>query len=837
MPNNLSVENNFIGGLKTEFTGLNFPENACTQVDNCVFSLIGDVLRREGINYEDPSNSIQSIDLTNAGAGTAISTFRWTNAGGDGQSEVLVLQVGNTLYFFYTSVAGSSGTGISSQLLTPTINFSIYLASGSSANPSLSECQYAAGNGYLFVFHPNCDPFYCTFSTSGSAPAIVSQSIIIQTRDFAGIYPEPGNPSVTFRPTTLTNEHQYNLMNQGWTDSQVWSTTDNTSSFISIQGTSAGFGTSGSPLPQSFTFKVASGLTVVNGTQVNISWSAGITYLASGDGSYNTTAKGTATGNVTAYTGTSLTIDVIAETQFNLGSGSSGIQSIGQPTYSIQASNLISTISTWFSQVGNYPSNSDIWFQYKDAGTISGENGVPTFNPADTIGQVSLGFGQAPQGHYVTNEFNIDRTSISGVSGITPVTTVARPKTGAFYAGRVWYAGVDGSIPSTGDISFYTWTEKVYFSQILTDTSEIGWCYQVNDPTDENLNELLPTDGGFIFIQGSGSIFKLFPIQNGVLVFAANGVWFITGGSGLGFTADDYTVTKISAVKSISGTSIVDVNGLPMFWNEEGIYRVATGQGDQVYKYGGFIVEPLTVGTILSFYNDIPFDSRRYARGDYDPVSYVITWLYRSTQEAGISNRYQFDSALSLNIFNRAFYPYTFANNSSNYISGINYVNYPAGELIPQYKYLTQQGTSMTFSEENDDVSWLDWNDNIGTNYVSSFTTGYKVHGHAMAKWNPIYLIVYSNDSVSNEYSIQGIWDFATTNLGRTTNIQVISNPQSITFASGLTQAPPGGFGFTYRRHKIRGHGQALQLAFSSTQGEPFHIIGWAIPEEINQGA
>ena len=45
-----SIENNFTAGLKTEFTGLNFPENAATDCDNVIFDMPGDVTRRLGIS-------------------------------------------------------------------------------------------------------------------------------------------------------------------------------------------------------------------------------------------------------------------------------------------------------------------------------------------------------------------------------------------------------------------------------------------------------------------------------------------------------------------------------------------------------------------------------------------------------------------------------------------------------------------------------------------------------------------------------------------------------------------------------------------------------------------
>ena len=98
-----SIENNFSGGLKTEFTALNFPENACTDTDNCVFDLTATVSRRLGIDYED-NYLLATIDRTDK----AISSYKWNNAGGDGNTQVYVLQVGSTLHFYSISSATST---------------------------------------------------------------------------------------------------------------------------------------------------------------------------------------------------------------------------------------------------------------------------------------------------------------------------------------------------------------------------------------------------------------------------------------------------------------------------------------------------------------------------------------------------------------------------------------------------------------------------------------------------------------------------------------------------------------------------------------------------------
>src|SRR5882762_6479828 len=111
-----SVQSNFTGGLKTEFTALNFPENSCIQADNTVFSIIGDVLRREGYDYE--ANFVfNTVDRTTK----ALSTYKWNNVGGDGQTQVLVVQIGNTLFFFQSTNA-TVATSLSSTKLVSTVS-------------------------------------------------------------------------------------------------------------------------------------------------------------------------------------------------------------------------------------------------------------------------------------------------------------------------------------------------------------------------------------------------------------------------------------------------------------------------------------------------------------------------------------------------------------------------------------------------------------------------------------------------------------------------------------------------------------------------------------------
>jgi hypothetical protein len=814
MAKNLSFQNRFSGGLKTEFTELNFPENAATDTSNCVFNLIGDALRRPGIDLE--SNAV-----TNTQTPSATSTFRWYNAGGDGETQVVVVQTGDTLNF-YQSTNSTVAAPLSTTLLASTISLTGYTAVGQSGDPGTIECQYASGNGYLFVYNSYCDPFYCTFN----AGVIQSNVIDVQIRDFNGYYPEPGNPPINVRPSSLSIEHQYNLENQGWTATPSWiASGTGTSEFNINNNTYVSLDTG------TIAFTVASGITgISNGAVVSVSWNA-VAYLNQRTGTLYYYPSGAASGTVSSYSGTTLTLIISSSTNYNTAAPGT-LTGISSGAYTITPGVGNNTIATFKTDVGVYPSDADIWYTFKDSSNL--------YNPSTTYASVGTPSTPAPRGYFILNAFNQNQTGASNITGLTNLSTGSRPSTGAWFQGRVFYTGVNGSQAASGDQNFYTWSENIYFSQIIqaNATTTFGYCYQTNDPTDENLFDLLPTDGGVITIQGCGNIFKLFPIQNGMLVFAQNGIWFITGSTGIGFAATDYTITKISAIQSISNTSFIDVMGLPYFWNEEGIYRVAPAQNQ------GLQVEPLTIGTILSFYNEIPRDSKQYARGDYDPIGYVVKWAYRSTQETGLTNRYQYDSALNFNIFNKAFYPYLVSfSNSTPDIAGLFYLNYTNSVTAPDpgFKYLTVNSTNgYSFAEEADTTNWVDWFSLGGVSYDSYFVTGYNLHGKTIFKFQPTYVNMYSRNPSS--YLIQSIWDFASSpTTGRYSTEQLVLNPKNITYASGISSPDVSDYNAFRNRIKLRGHGESLQIRVSSYTDNnnvsyPFDIIGWSIMENIDAG-
>lgn len=490
-------------------------------------------------------------------------------------------------------------------------------------------------------------------------------------------------------------------------------------------------------------------------------------------------------------------------------------------------------LTAWDTAQTTMPSNADIMWRFKDAS----ENLDYT---TPSLARISAGNTPAPKGHYVLNLSLQDRNAI--VTGATNSDTgFNRPSTAAFFAGRVFYAGIN----SVG------YNSNIYFTQIIESVDQYGRAYQLNDPTSEELFDLLPSDGGVISIPEAGTIIKMFTVPGGLCVFAANGVWFITGSTGLGFTATDYAQLKIADINTISESSFVNVGGFPAWWNSEGIYIMQGGQGMPTVK-------SMTYDTVKSFYDSIPVASKRYSRGFFDKTDGHIRWLYRSTDTSNLESIYEYDRVLNYNIRTNAFYPWTISpsdvkvhsilsselitrpidvdivtkNNLTDLVvdsSSNQVITYTAsGNADQQFdKYLVSyfdgSNYKFTFANRTDDT-YKDWEiyDGFGVNYNSYLKSGYRMDGQGLAKFQNNYINIYSRVDEPVKYNFQGLWDFANTgNTGRWSSSQQITHTD--TNYSNAT-----------RRLKVRGHGKALQFKLSSVLDEPFDIIGWSSLRSIN---
>lgn len=487
------------------------------------------------------------------------------------------------------------------------------------------------------------------------------------------------------------------------------------------------------------------------------------------------------------------------------------------------------TLSSWDGARTDMPSNCDVVWSFK--------NSSDAFDTS-TIANGFRGNSPAPKGHYILNVYSEDRQTASGLTILTQTTGTNRASTVAFFAGRVFYAG----------INYVGKNSNVYFSQIIERDEQYGHCYQSSDPTSEDAFELLPTDGGVIEIQEAGTILKMLAVPGGLTVFASNGIWLISGSTGIGFTATDYTVTKLSSISALTHTSFVDLNGAPVWWNLEGIYRLE-GAGNS------FQVTSLTESKVKTFYNEIPPSEKRNARGAFNPIEGIVQYLYRSTEAGSLSEYYEYDRILNIDLSSQAFYVWTIPTsdvkvhgvvvleNRGGNVSLEDVIDNSAvtvtaddtsdvqvwtiGDAIvtPTFKYsmsYDDSGYQFTYGEaRRTDYTDFVLYDDVGEDYESFFITGYRIRGEAIRDFQSNYVTFYSsNDS---KYAVRGIWDFANTvNSGRWSNSQTVD-------ATGNSN-----FDIIPRRRKIRGRGKVLQIRIGSVTATPFDLLGWSILVSAN---
>lgn len=284
----------------------------------------------------------------------------------------------------------------------------------------------------------------------------------------------------------------------------------------------------------------------------------------------------------------------------------------------------------------HYPSNAQISY----LGVTINKDAESVFS-VDHLNEQTFGNTPAPKGHFIIDVFNEDRLAASGIFGLGSTGTNRRPTTTAFFAGRAWYAGN---------------RSKVYFSQILESLDKIGNCYQEQDPTAEDFNELLDTDGGVIEIPEAGQIIKLVALEAGVLVFSSNGVWKISGGVE-NFTANTLERIQVSDVGAIGAGTIVKVDQSVVYWSGAGVYVVAPDEAS-----GRLVSTNLSQTTIQSDYNNIPALGKMLAKGVYDSQSRLVMWAYHNTIGNDTSSLFwRKTHVLVLNTALGAFYDYIIA--------------------------------------------------------------------------------------------------------------------------------------------------------------------------------
>lgn len=744
----------FVKGLVTEASPLTYPEDTSYNEKNTILSRKGSRTRRKGQTY-----LLSSIDagMEVTDWETSQTEFVWKAVGRNPNLNFLVVQKGNTVKFY--DLAFSTNTEREKSF---SIDLSLYARPGVTGEITKSNLfQMASGKGYLYIVGRDIEPIYVEYDSTTDTISVYK--IIILIRDFDGLKDNLTNDE---EPTTLTKEHHYNLMNQGWL---YGSTSATTYSPVSYPG---------------YTFNPR--FEYYNQYPVEL---------------------GSETG--TAYQ----TVD-----------------SSNSPIFKFQ------------SVIGRYPGNNKQWWVARaaaddpDTGAKAGD-----FLP-EVLDKLYSGNNAAPRGHYIINAFYKDRTKVSGISDIPVQTLDYRPEAVAFFSGRAWYGA--GS--------------TVYFSQILDSTGgeKSGLCYQEADPTAEDISDLIASDGGAVPIPEIDRIVKLIPLANGVLVFAQNGVWFISGGDS-SFSATNISTDKISSIGTKSPMAAYEVDGTLFWWSDTGIQAMQQSSGQFGPIPGKFGNNNISEQTVQTVYNEISDRSRRLAKVEYDHVNNRLMWLYNKNRDKD----FQYDTCLLFDLTLQAFFLWEFShiengptvngfylntsevtnineiqivnngdivvsNDLSNVVIDGNIISYGPSNI----EYIVNvpgDGMAISQTEDNSFVDWATF-DGTGVAYESFIETGFEILDDAMRQKQAIYVFVHLRRQDNSSCKMITKWDWATSaNSNRWSNeVQVYRDrirPDNST-------ADLNAFEVATSKNKVRGHGKAIQFKFWTDEvNKNFDLLGWSV--------
>lgn len=229
----------FSNGFITEASGLNFPEGSVQDIDNCNIQLDGSVRRRFGLDQESGGTPIQFQRAEGINdEDLAYSTHQWDNADGDSSRKYVVIQVGNTLLFRNENNEALSSPNVLDSGGEFSLDISDFVRTPSELGTNapffvdtIEEgakfvLQSSSGVGRLWMTSQAHFPFYLeynseldvfqAFGVGKSSDPNSSRTFYI--RDFNGV--EDGL-AVDTQPSTLSKEHLYNLLNQGWPSDKI----------------------------------------------------------------------------------------------------------------------------------------------------------------------------------------------------------------------------------------------------------------------------------------------------------------------------------------------------------------------------------------------------------------------------------------------------------------------------------------------------------------------------------------------------------------------------------------------------------------------------------------
>lgn len=190
----------FVKGLITEASKLTEPDNSASDMLNIQVDIKGTAKVRLGL---EPEEGFEFVNSVVQNLSTAVTALEWKNVNGDPATNFLIVQIGTGLFFYDLNELSVSSSYIG------TVDFSSVCVS--TVDAGLSPIEAKESTIGLVCVNQYADPFVVMYDSTASE--FVLSRLVLKVRDFVGM---PDGLRIDENPTTLSNLHLYNLLNQGW---------------------------------------------------------------------------------------------------------------------------------------------------------------------------------------------------------------------------------------------------------------------------------------------------------------------------------------------------------------------------------------------------------------------------------------------------------------------------------------------------------------------------------------------------------------------------------------------------------------------------------------------
>ena len=838
-----------------------------------------------------------------------VRCHHWRNVDGNPDLNFLVMQNGQWLQFFQDDEVISTDGDNS---LIAEYDLSLYAAPDATdvliqTNPINTDY----GRGHLFVVGKYIEPL--RFEYDQVEGAMSASVLSLKERDFNGLDDKKNDTFRPAEGDANEETHRYNLLNQGWTQTNIdavkaadgfypskamiqWkgvqtaydadpAATENLDykQFSADKLLTELFQDSPAPMGHfiinSFDTSVVT-VTSTSGYPISIAdWTD--TFDREVAGTYTITL--TLEDDHTISDGDTVTIEGTESRQGRYGPKGTAIYQLWSydGTYDVTIDTYTVTAATSANPavltLGTHPfvTGDRVRLENFAGGTWDTENGntyAVTAYDATTItlgafDSSTLGTYTASSGHVLDNrrfdidvvwpygvwsekywdQFYLDHYGVANVTvfdvdslaGSYTYTAGVRPTAVAFYAGRVWYAGIRDKRNS----------HRIHFSQVVEKDSQYEKCYQVADPTSQDISDLVDTDGGVINIPEMDGVHELLQYNGRLLVFAENGIWEIMGGNRSYFTTTNYTVRQISNVGAVNAESVVVAEGTPFYWSDGAINAIQTDPQE-----GFLFVQDVSTGKIENLLLALKKNAKKQVQAAYDKGSKKVYWLY----DVDAAEQWYYTNWLTMDLrLNGAFSKfrnYSEDADDPEHIKSIydieSYENTANVERNIKFVCMQDDYKYITFAELNN----ADFED-FGVDAAGYLETGNDSFGDATRRRYGRYLFTYMKrtetgyDSLNasslpltpSAMHVRYVWNWAdTSNTGKWSNQQSIYKEQIYKYRRPWTPTTATdimGESVVVAKSKIRGSGRVLRLRFDTVAGYDAHLYGWHLRQDITKEA